>query len=235
MELSGIQSNPPLSFTQQIDTILLAVTRRIQDRPFPSSTYRIQLNKHCTFRQVMEYVPTLSEMGISHVYLAPFLEARPGSVHGYDIVNHSRINPEVGSKEDLQQLSKLLHSYDMGIIADVVPNHMSASSTHNFWWYDLLENGPASQFASYFDIDWFPSKADLAGKVLLPILGGQFGDVLENGELKLIYDRGVFKIHYFEHQLPLSPRSYIHILAKVLANLEAMHLPCTSLSELESL
>lgn len=231
MDLGECQVNPPLDFTQQIDAILLAVTRRIQDWKFPSSTYRVQLNKNCTFQQLMAYVPTLSEMGISHIYLAPFLEARPGSVHGYDIVNHSRINPEIGTLDDLRQLSKLLRSYKMGVIADVVPNHMSASSTHNAWWYDVLENGPASQFASYFDIDWTPRKADLAGKVLLPILDGQFGDVLENGELKLVYDRGVFKIYYFEHQLPLSPRSYSHILSLVLETFYGLESASNDLSE----
>jgi len=209
-----------IAFAKQIDEILLAVTNRIQNRKYPTSTYRVQLNKDCTFRRLMEFVPTIADMGFSHVYLSPFLEARPGSLHGYDIVNHARINPEIGAMDDLRHLSELLRSFDMGIIADVVPNHMSASPTYNAWWYDVLENGPASKFATYFDIEWRTTTTDPSGKVLLPILGDQFGEVLENGELKLTYDRGVFEIHYFEHQLPLAPRSYLTLLDLALAMVE---------------
>ncbi len=217
-----------------LDPILLRVTEHLQERRFPTATYRVQLNRDCTFLQLADYVPTLSAMGISHVYLAPFLEARPGSVHGYDIVNHARINPEIGTMDDLRKLRQVLDEHGMGLIADVVPNHMAASSNCNAWWQDVLENGPASQFAGYFDIDWQPSKADLHGKVLLPILGEQFGKVLESGQFRLAYEDGCFAVYYFENRLPLAPRSYALILALGLADLQSQVEEENSLGEADS-
>lgn len=197
----------------QIDEILLAVTQRLQTQRLPVATYRVQLNAHCTFRDAAALVPYLHELGISDLYSSPFLKARPGSVHGYDVVDHSSINPEIGTAAELLSLRSALREHDMGLIADVVPNHMSALANFNAWWQDVLENGASSPYASFFDIDWVPFKSDLANKVLLPVLGDQFGKILEDGQLVVHYADGAFCLQYFEQRFPLAPGSFPIILA----------------------
>lgn len=196
-----------------VDAVFAAVERQLQMQSLPTATYRIQFNQHCTFREIEEFVPYLFALGVSDLYASPFLQARPGSLHGYDVVNHAVINPEIGTRDELQSLRSTLRQHEMGLLADVVPNHMAADPVLNPWWQDVLENGPSSAFASHFDINWTPLKSDLAQKVLLPVLGNQYGKVLEDGQLIVRYGDGVFWLEYFEHRFPLSLRSYAAILA----------------------
>src|SRR5215472_7664317 len=125
----------------------------------PFATYRLQFNREFTFRQATELVPYLASLGISHCYASPYLRARSGSMHGYDIVDHNSLNPEIGCLEDYDVLVKTLHRHCMGQVLDVVPNHMGVMDSDNHWWLDVLENGQASSYAEFFDIDWEPIKA----------------------------------------------------------------------------
>jgi malto-oligosyltrehalose synthase len=180
----------------------------------PVALYRLQFNKEFTFSKATELVPYLASLGISHVYASPYLRARPGSLHGYDIIDHHRLNPEIGSPEDYDRFVGALHEHGMGQILDIVPNHMGVMGCDNAWWLDVLENGQASTYADYFDIDWEPVKGELRGKVLVPVLGDHYGAVLDRGELKLTFDskKGEFSIFYFEHRFPVDPREYPRIL-----------------------
>ena len=137
----------------------------------PSATYRLQVCRSLTLSEVRERVGYLRDLGISHLYLSPLLAAAPGSTHGYDVVDHSRINPEIGSEDDLRALAEALHEADMGALVDLVPNHMCIAHPSNQLWYEVLENGEQAAATDFFDIDWGPPKAELAGKVLLPVLG----------------------------------------------------------------
>ena len=195
-----------------VDEVIAAVEERLRLQRLPVATYRVQFNNLCSFAEIEQAIPYLYTLGISDLYASPFLKSRPGSLHGYDIINHATINPEIGTIEELRSLRSALREHDMGLIADVVPNHMSATPQLNAWWQDVLENGPSSQFAGHFDIDWMPLKPDLADKVLLPVLGDQFGKVLEDGQLTVHYGEGTFWLQYFEHRFPLAPRSYTGIL-----------------------
>lgn len=178
----------------------------------PSATYRLQFNKDFTFAQATEIVPYLKALGISDCYASPFFQASPGSNHGYDIVDHNHLNSEIGTEQEFNALVEALHAHDMGLIADFVPNHMGIAEPVNTWWMDVLENGPSSLAAQCFDIDWHPLKAELENKVLLPILGDQYGRVLEKGELKLSFEGGAFFLHYYQAKLPINPRTYNLIL-----------------------
>jgi len=178
----------------------------------PVSTYRLQLNSDFRFADVQALVPYFHRLGITDLYASPFLKARRGSRHGYDVIDHASINPEIGSDEDLAALTAALTGYGMGLIADVVPNHMGIDDEANRWWWDVLENGPSSPYAKFFDIDWAPPKQDLTNKVLLPILGDQYGKVLENGEIHLLFEAGAFVIACYERRFPVGPRSSIAIL-----------------------
>ena len=178
----------------------------------PVATYRLQLNGALRFVDVQTLVPYFHRLGLTDLYTSPFLKARRGSLHGYDVIDHTSINPEIGSEEALASLAKELTHYGMGLIADVVPNHMGIDDEANRWWWDVLENGPSSPYAKFFDIDWAPPKQDLANKVLLPILGDQYGKILENGEIQLLFEAGAFVITYYEHRFPVAPRSSIAIL-----------------------
>jgi (1->4)-alpha-D-glucan 1-alpha-D-glucosylmutase len=180
----------------------------------PLATYRFQFNREFTFRQAAELVPYLAQLGITHCYASPYLRARPGSMHGYDIIDHNSLNPEIGSPEEYEHFVEELHRHRMGQILDIVPNHMGVMGSDNAWWLDVLENGEASAYAQYFDIDWDPIKDELQGKVLVPILGDQYGNVLESGELKLAFDpeRGEFSIYSHQHRFPINPREYPRIL-----------------------
>jgi len=179
----------------------------------PRATYRIQLNKEFNLKDAIVIVPYLAQLGISHCYTSPFLKANAGSMHGYDIVNHNQINPEIGSLEDFDSFVATLKEHGMGLVVDIVPNHMSTGS-QNMWWQDVLENGTDSIYSDYFDIDWQPIKRELSEKVLLPILGEPYGKVVKSGQLKLCFnlDEGSFKVAYFDNLLPLNPLSYPYIL-----------------------
>src|SRR6266446_2089323 len=196
----------------------LCCNHDMSDRPETAAavraTYRLQFHRGFTFRDATGLVPYLSKLGISHVYASPIMEARPGSTHGYDITNHDRLNPELGGEEDFGAFVDALHRHDMGLILDFVPNHMSVGGSDNAWWLDVLEWGQDSPFAAYFDINWHSSRADLKGRVLLPVLGDQYGVILEKGEIALRFDpeEGSFSAWYFDHRFPISPRSYRAIL-----------------------
>ncbi|MFZ0815927.1 MAG: malto-oligosyltrehalose synthase [Candidatus Sulfotelmatobacter sp.] len=191
--------------------------------PIPLSTYRLQLNREFTFAQATAIVPYLSVLCISHCYISPILKARPGSMHGYDIVDHNSLNPEIGSPEEFDRFVSTLHDHGMGLILDIVPNHMGVMGSDNAWWLDVLENGEASIYACFFDIDWHPLKEELHGKVLLPVLHDHYGAVLESGELQLTFhpEHGEFNIAYHEHRFPVNPREYPRILHHSAGNLAA--------------
>lgn len=190
------------------------VPEPMKARSIPLSTYRLQFNRSFTFSQAADLVPYLAELGITHCYASPYLRSRPGSMHGYDIIDHHHLDPEIGTPEDYERFVAALHQHGMGQILDVVPNHMGIMSADNAWWLEVLENGEASTYADFFDIDWYPLKDELQGKVLVPVLGDQYGTVLDRGELKLTFDaeKGEFSIFYFQHRFPVNPREYPRIL-----------------------
>ncbi|MES2221405.1 MAG: malto-oligosyltrehalose synthase [Acidobacteriota bacterium] len=176
------------------------------DRRSVSATYRLQLTNKFRFSDAQALIPYLRSLGISHIYTSPIFEARPGSLSGYDTCDFSRISPELGGEEGLQSLVESLHAHGMGLIIDFVPNHMSAHPQWNKWWRNVLANGPSSPVSEYFDVDWNPVNSNLHGKVLLAILGGQYGDVLESGALKIANHDGEFCLLYGDYNLPLNPR-----------------------------
>jgi (1->4)-alpha-D-glucan 1-alpha-D-glucosylmutase len=180
----------------------------------PSATYRLQFNGDFTFSEATALVPYLADLGVGDLYASPYLKARPGSSHGYDVVDPTSLNPELGSERDYWQMVEALRDHDMGQLLDIVPNHMGVGSD-NALWYDVLESGLASPYASFFDIDWFPAgKQELHGKVLLPILGDHYRAALERGEVRLAFDAeaGAFFVNYYEHRFPIDPRTYPMIL-----------------------
>ncbi len=166
----------------------------------PRATYRLQLHRGFTFKDALGLVPYLASLGVSHVYASPFLKARAGSLHGYDVVDHNAINPEIGTRDELDALLGELLRHGMGLVMDIVPNHMGVLHGDNAWWQDVLARGRASRYASFFDIDWLPAKRELWGKVLLAVLGKHYGQALEDGDVR-VDRRGV---RYFEHRFPLN-------------------------------
>ena len=182
----------------------------------PRATYRLQFSRDFTFRDAERLTPYLADLGISHVYASPITEARPGSTHGYDIVNHNRLNPEIGNEADFHAFVAALHARGMGLIVDIVPNHMGVGGHDNAWWLDVLEWGRASPYAGYFDINWDAPRPDLKGRVLLPVLGDQYGALLEAGEIALRFDpaEGSFSFWYYDHRFPVAPGCYATILAE---------------------
>ncbi len=202
----------------------------------PSATYRLQFNQKFTFDDAAGLVDYLDDLGITDIYASPVLMARPGSVHGYDVTDQSRFNPEIGDDVSFLRLSAALQQRGMGLIADVVPNHMCITHPSNFWWWDVLENGPSSAFARYFDIDWQPPKQELVNKVLLPVLGDQYGRILENQEIQLVYADGQFHVSVYDTPLPLAPRSWTMILEPAVARLrEKLGADHEHVAELESI
>ena len=185
----------------------------------PVSTYRLQFNREFTFEQAAALVEYLCELGVTDVYASPLLKARPGSLHGYDVVDHTRLNPELGSEEQFAEFGRRLRERRMGLLMDVVPNHMCIAGSENRWWLDVLENGPGSPYARFFDVDWHPPNPNLSDKILLPILGDQYGRVLENQEIKISYRGGAFYANYYETSLPVAPRTSTHILELAAADL----------------
>ena len=184
----------------------------------PSSTYRLQFNLQFRFSDARELVPYLNELGITDLYASPRFQARKGSSHGYDVADPRRVSSEIGTESDFDELSARLKSYSMGLLLDIVPNHMAASH-ENPWWMDVLENGPGSRYADYFDIDWHPATTKAAflqdNRVLLPFLGDLYGNVLENCELALRLDEAGFFVQYFDYRFPLDPKSYEPIVVGI--------------------
>lgn len=178
----------------------------------PVSTYRLQLNRGFPFKAATAIVPYLSALGITDCYPSPYLKATPGSEHGYDVVDPTMLNPELGTEDEYREFIRSLHAHQMGHILDVVPNHMGIGRSANVWWLDVLENGPSSRYAHLFDIDWHPVKRELENKVLLPILGDLYGTVLENQQIVLLYEEGRFFIRYYDHRLPVGPKSATMVL-----------------------
>src|SRR5262245_26463199 len=186
----------------------------------PMATYRLQFNHLFTLKQASAILDYLRGLGISDCYASPLFMARPGSLHGYDVIDPTKLNPELGAREDFNEFSAQLKTRGMGLMMDVVPNHMCIAGSGNQWWNDVLENGPGSRYASFFDIDWSPPKENLANKTLLPILGDQYGRVLENQEIQLVYQRGAFFVNYYETRLPIASRTSIFILNVALDKLK---------------
>jgi (1->4)-alpha-D-glucan 1-alpha-D-glucosylmutase len=207
----------------------LAVSQTSEHRPAngdaplraPVNTYRIQLHHAFTLRHLDGVCTYLHQLGVTDCYTSPVLTARAGSTHGYDICDHNELNPELGTIDDLRALAKMLEAHDMGLVLDFVPNHMGIDPAKNLWWRDVLENGPSSPYARYFDIDWTPIKPELHNKVLLPILGDQYGVVLEHGELRIAYDEGALTLNYFDRNLPLNPRHQPMVLGHGIESLTA--------------
>lgn len=185
----------------------LSVSKRV-----PVATYRLQFQPVLTFDDAARLVPYLQELGISDCYVSPILQAASSSSYGYDISDHNRLNAQLGGEGGFTEFVGELKRHGMGLILDWVPNHMGISGNTNAWWLDVLENGPSSPYARFFDIDWTPVKAELKNKVLLPILGDQYGKVLENQEILLTFEDGAFAVRYQDRRLPIDPVHYTQIL-----------------------
>jgi (1->4)-alpha-D-glucan 1-alpha-D-glucosylmutase len=185
--------------------------------PPPRATYRLQFHKDFAFEQASAIVPYLAKLGISHVYASPIFQARPGSTHGYDSVDPTKINPELGGEDAFIRFSEALAKHDLQLIIDIVPNHMGVGGADNPWWLSILEWGELSPHAHYFDIDW--QRLGANGKLVLPFLGSQYGEALENGNLHLAFDaaQGAFSVWQYEHRFPISPLTYAGILDSALA------------------
>lgn len=186
-----------------------------KDHDRPVSIYRLQLNAGFRFEDARRLLPYLNQLGITHCYFSPVLKARPGSTHGYDITNHNALNPEIGTEEEFDACVREMKSMGMGLILDVVPNHMGIGYNTTPWWQDVLRNGESSEYANYFDIDWNPLKPELRGKVLLPILGQTYGEELEQGNIKLEYNEGRYRLCYYDKKLPVDPQTYALIFEQV--------------------
>ena len=166
-----------------------------------------------TFADAEAIVPYLKQLGIGDFYSSPFFEARPGSMHGYDVTRHDRLNPELGGEEGFERFSKTLNDAGLGLLLDIVPNHMGIGNDSH-WWQDVLENGRASEYASYFDIDWDPAKPDMWNKLLLPILGKQYGEELESKNIQVHVEDGRAVVKYFDHRMPVAPRTIPRIFPR---------------------
>jgi (1->4)-alpha-D-glucan 1-alpha-D-glucosylmutase len=189
----------------------------------PIATYRLQLTADFDFDAAARVVPYLKALGITHLYASPFLKARKGSTHGYDIVDHASFNPELGGEAGFERLSAALRQHDLGLILDFVPNHVGVHFADNPWWLDVLEWGPASPHAAAFDIDWEQLPHRSRGGVLLPILGSSYGEALEGGDIELRYDpgEGSFSAWYYEHRLPIAPERYGELLRLIVRQADA--------------
>ena len=189
----------------------------------PLATYRLQLTADFGFERAAEVVPYLKALGISHVYASPFMKARRGSTHGYDITDHAKLNPELGGEEGFARFSAALQAHDLGLILDFVPNHVGVHFDDNPWWLDVLEWGEASPHAASFDIDWDQLPYRARGGVLLPILGSSYGEALEGGQIELRYDadEGSFSCWYYEHRLPIAPERYGEVLRVIVKEADA--------------
>ncbi|HEY6421452.1 MAG TPA: malto-oligosyltrehalose synthase [Candidatus Binataceae bacterium] len=187
----------------------------------PLSTYRVQLNQEFDFDAATRIISYLDELGIDQLYCSPYFQAAPGSTHGYDVVDHSRASEDLGGAEGHARLCEELKRHRMGQVLDIVPNHMAITGRENPWWWDVLENGPSSTFAAFFDVDWEPPETRHRNSVLLPVLEDQYGRVLEAGKLKVIREEGRFVVCYGDKVFPVAPRSLREVLAAAAA-------PCRS-------
>jgi (1->4)-alpha-D-glucan 1-alpha-D-glucosylmutase len=185
-------------------------------RPLPTSTYRLQLHKNFTFDDAAKAAEYLKALGISHVYCSPYLQAADGSMHGYDVVDHEKVNEELGGEEAHKRFCQRLGELGLGQILDIVPNHMAIGRKNRYWW-DVLENGPSSRYASWFDIDWNSAEAKLQNKVLIPVLGDQYGRILTAGEIKVEHNVECFQVRYGDNLFPVAPRSLPIVLSKAAA------------------
>jgi len=185
----------------------------------PLATYRLQFNAQFRFEHARALVDYLDQLGVTDIYSSPLLQARRGSLHGYDVTDPSHISSEIGSEQELEALAAKLQEHRMGLLLDIVPNHMAAG-IENPWWRDVLEDGPGSAYASFFDIDWHPPRMMLQNKVLLPILGSPYARALENQELQLVFAEGGFFIQCFDAKLPVAPKTYLLILQHRLGELQ---------------
>jgi (1->4)-alpha-D-glucan 1-alpha-D-glucosylmutase len=187
----------------------------------PTATYRMQFHAGFTFDNASRVVPYLQQLGISALYSSPIATARPGSTHGYDVVDPGKVNPELGGEQGLQNLSARLQESGLGLVVDIVPNHMGVLHESNQWWWDVLENGPGSPYADFFDIDWHPPKQELQNRVCIATLGQQFGVCLEAGELKVQFtDDGIFIVRYYDKSFPTAPRTWTTLLLRALEKLK---------------
>ncbi len=208
-----------MTTVNQIDPRIESLT---EAKPrIPDATYRLQLNESFTFRDAETLVPYLHDLGISHLYLSPIFKSRSGSTHGYDVCDYGQLSPALGTPEEFETFIAAVQAHNMGVIMDTVPNHMGIGDPCNLWWMDVLENGPASVYAAYYDIDWQPVKPELRDKVLIPILEDQYGVVLEDGKLPLIYENGSFYFDYYGLKLPVAPDTYPLILADLVEPIKA--------------
>jgi (1->4)-alpha-D-glucan 1-alpha-D-glucosylmutase len=178
----------------------------------PSATYRLQLHSGFTFADAARAVPYLAQLGVSHLYLSPIWEANPGSTHGYDVIDHGRVSAELGGLAGLYALQEVAAAHGLGIILDIVPNHVGINQSRHPWWRDVLRYGPASKYAAYFDIDWQGQPQMPSGRLVYPILGRPFGAALEAGELQLAFDGAELVVRYYEHAIPLAPATYGDVL-----------------------
>lgn len=202
----------------------------------PRATYRLQFSGGFTFPAARGILSYLDDLGISDLYASPLFQPCFDDSHGYDVSNHARFNPVIGTAEEFDALTRDIRDRGLGLILDLVPNHMGIAGDRNRWWMDVLENGPSSNFADYFDIDWHPAKPELENKVLLPILEDQYGIVLENGKFRLALEEGAFFIHYYQNKLPVAPRSSSLILSQALGRLhEVLGKEDPHLQELQSI
>ncbi|HKD47361.1 MAG TPA: malto-oligosyltrehalose synthase [Rhizomicrobium sp.] len=168
------------------------------------ATYRLQFHKDFPFREAMAHARYFTDLGVSHIYSSPILCARAGSRHGYDVIDHSRVNPELGGEEDFRSMCAALASHGIGVILDIVPNHMAVGKADNRWWLDVLAKGRESRFAHYFDIDW--DAPGMEGKILAPFLGAPALDAFAKGDLRLVRDESGWAFAYFDHRFPLRPQ-----------------------------
>ncbi|CAN5300229.1 malto-oligosyltrehalose synthase [soil metagenome] len=183
----------------------------------PLSTYRLQLNADFDFDEAAAVVDYLADLGVSHLYLSPVLQAAPGSTHGYDVVDPSRPSDDLGGADGYARLTAAIAGVGLKQVLDIVPNHMAITGAENSWWWDVLENGPSSLWANHFDVTWDPPEAKLRNTLLMPILGDHYGRVLDRGEITVVRDGPVFTIRYFDHRLPVSPRTLETVLAPAAA------------------
>ncbi|TFG87005.1 MAG: malto-oligosyltrehalose synthase, partial [Gemmatimonadales bacterium] len=188
----------------------------------PVSTYRVQFRQDFGFAEAARLVPYLDRLGVTDVYTSPCFRANPQSQHGYDITNPGELSPSLGGELGWRELVRALARLDMGLVLDFVPNHMGVDEPQaNRWWWDVLENGRCSPYAHFFDIDWDPVKPELQGKLLLPVLGDQYGRVLERGELQLEYVDAGFHLRYYQRTFPVNPRSLPSLLRHEIEALQA--------------
>src|ERR1700722_18437670 len=203
-ERAAVKANPRQEASNEMRECVERVLHT--DARAPVSTYRVQMHKDFNFADAQAIVGYLKQLGIGDFYSSPIFEARPNSMHGYDVTRHDRLNPEIGGNEGFESFSAELQRQGLGLLLDIVPNHMGVGND-SIWWQDVLENGHASQYSEFFDIDWKPLKPALRNKLLLPILGNQYGTELESKHIQVSIEDGHPLIHYYDHTMPLAPRT----------------------------